>query len=178
MELLCTLASAYAYINIPSCQWCFVKHLCQCICQGPEFPCILLCSFVHMCQCILLAHVGKLVQLAVFCCPHARGSLMFVVVFVFPGRCAESLCTHASASVRGLHCPAFCCVHLCSCIYTCLELVLVSLCSQWSAVVHMHVNPLCLLYRQSACELFASPLLPQLKLTCLWAGCSWHVAVV
>ena len=35
---------------------------------------------------------------------------------------------------------AFCCVHLCTCVNACFELVLVSLYSQWSSVVHMHMD--------------------------------------
>ena len=66
---------------------------------------------------------------------------MFVVAFVFPGGSAESSCTSTSASARGLGSPAFSCVRLCSCAYACLELVLVSLCSQRSSVVHVRVDP-------------------------------------
>ena len=66
---------------------------------------------------------------------------MFVVAFVFPGGSAESSCTSASASVRGLHSPAICCLRLCSCAYACLELVLVNLCSQRSSGVHVRVDP-------------------------------------
>ena len=61
-------------------QQCFVRHLGQCICQGSAFPCVLLCLFVHLHQCILWACIGKPVQSAVFCCPHERGSLCFMVV--------------------------------------------------------------------------------------------------
>ena len=119
----------------------FWKHLCQCIHQGSVFPCILLCSFLHVRQNMILACVGKVVQSTIFCCSRARGSLVFVVAFVFPGGSAESSCTSASASVRGLGSPAFCCVRLCSCAYACLKLVLVSLCCQRSSVVHVRVDP-------------------------------------
>ena len=54
-------------------------HKRQCICQGSGFPCILLCSFVQLRLCMLEASIGKPVQSAVFCCPRARGSLIFVV---------------------------------------------------------------------------------------------------
>ena len=96
-------------------------------------------------QNMLLACVGKVVRSTIFCCPRARGSLVFVVAFVFPGRSAELSYTSASASVRGLRSPVFCCVPSCSCAYACLELVLVCLYSQRSSVVHVRVDPSCLL---------------------------------
>ena len=61
------------------CQCCFVRYWCQCICQGSALPCILLCLFLHLCQGILWASVNKPVLSAVFCCPHVRGSLLFIV---------------------------------------------------------------------------------------------------
>ena len=153
--LLCSLEgrwNSYAYSPVHTPMLTFLrasgvlwKHLCQCIRQGSAFPCILLYSFLHMRQNMLLACVGKVVRSTILCCRCARGSLVFVVAFVFPRGSAESSCTSASASVRGLRSPAFCCVRLCSCAYACLELVLVSLCSQRSSVVHVRVDPSCLL---------------------------------
>ena len=58
-------------------QQCFVRHLCQCMRQGSALPCILRCLFMHMRQCMRGASVGKPVQSAVFCFPHACGSLPF-----------------------------------------------------------------------------------------------------
>ena len=110
MKFLCTVASAYAHVNIPSCQRCFFwKHLCQCIRQGSAFPCILL--FLS-----------------------------------------------------------------CSCAYACSELVLVCLCSQRSFVVHVRVDPSCSAVLHSSIVSRLS--LPHPRLTCLWAGCGWHVAAV
>ena len=48
-------------------------------------------------------------------------------------------------TVRGLRSLAFCCVRLCTCGSACFELVLVSLCCQQFSVVHVRVNPPCLL---------------------------------
>lgn len=57
-----------------------MRHLRQCIHQRSAFPCLLQCSFVHLHQCMLWASIGKPVQSAVFCCPQAHGSLVFVAV--------------------------------------------------------------------------------------------------
>ena len=50
----------------------------------------------------------------------------------------------APVHVRGLRCIVFCCVRSCTCTSACLELALVSLYSQGSSVVHMHVDPSCI----------------------------------
>ena len=50
-----------------------------------------------------------------------------------------------SALVRGLRSLAFHCVRSCSYACACFELALVNLCNQPSAVVHMRVDPPCLL---------------------------------
>jgi len=54
--------------------------------------------------------------------------------------------TCASLSLRGLHSLVFYCVHSCTCASECFELnvALISPCSQWSFVVHMHMDPSCL----------------------------------
>ena len=74
-------------------------HKRQCICQGSGFTCILLCSFVQLRLCMLEASIGKPVQSAVFCCPRARGSLIFVVApFCIPA----SFLACSSYPTRGL----------------------------------------------------------------------------
>ena len=79
----------YCYAHVPVCspmskflhaQWCFVRHLCQCMLQGSAPPCILHCLFMHLHQCMHGASIGKPVQSAVFWCPRVRGSLVFFVV--------------------------------------------------------------------------------------------------
>lgn len=84
LEGLCNYCYAHAPEYLPMstflyAQRCFMRHLCQCICQGSAFPCILLCSFLRLCQFMLWASINKPVLLAVFCCPHVRGSLLFIV---------------------------------------------------------------------------------------------------
>ena len=130
-------------------------------------------------QNMLLACVGKVVRSTIFCCSRVRGSFVFIAAFVFPGGSAESSCTSASASVRGLRSPAFFCVRLCSCAYACLELVLVA-CAVSGLLLSTctWIPRLCcsaVLHSSIVSRLF---LLPHLRLTCLWAGCGWHVAVV
>ena len=83
---------------------------------------------------------------------------------MFPRQYVELLCICASAFpyVGVLLCPVvfcealapvhlsgvcvqvFCCVQSCTCTSACLELALVSLCSQWSSVVHMHMDASCI----------------------------------
>ena len=79
-ELLCTCASAFTYVNVPSCSTIFLRHLRQCTRQGFALPCTLRSLFMHLRQCMRGASVDKPVQSVVFCCPHARGSLVFLVV--------------------------------------------------------------------------------------------------
>ena len=76
-----------------------VIHKRQCICQGSAFPCILLCSFVQLRLCVLGASVGMPVQSAVFCCPRARGSFVFVVA---PFCIRASFLACSSYPTRGL----------------------------------------------------------------------------
>ena len=59
-----------------------------------------------------------------------------------PSGLFRATCT--SACVRGLCCQAFSCVRSCSCTSACLEPVLVSVCSQWSSVVHIQMAPSCI----------------------------------
>ena len=70
------------YVSFPSGQQGFARPLSQCL--SPGFLYFLLCLFVHQCQCMLIAHFGRPVQSGVFCCPPARGSLVFVVHLCFP----------------------------------------------------------------------------------------------
>ena len=83
---------------------------------------------------------------------------------MFPRQYVELLCTCASAflyvsvplspvvfcealapvHLSGVCVQAFCCVQSCTCTSACLELALVSLCSQWSSVVHMHMDASCI----------------------------------
>ena len=127
--------------------------------------------------CFELALVG--LRSAVFCCPHARGYLVFLVAFLSPGGSAELLCTCASpctsvnfslcqqclvgtgtcVSVKGLPSHAFCCVPLCTCASAYFKLTLVYLCSRRSFVVHLHVEPsffcsICVSWR--VCELLCT----------------------
>ena len=74
-------------------------HKRQCICQGSAFSCILLCSFVQLRLCVLGASVGMTVQSAVFRCPRARGSLVFVVA---PFCIRASFLACSSYTTRGL----------------------------------------------------------------------------
>ena len=60
-------------------QQCFERHLSRCIRQGSALPCISRCLFMHLHQCMPGASVGKPVQSAVLCCPHARVSFVFVI---------------------------------------------------------------------------------------------------
>ena len=53
----------------------------------------------------------------------------------------------------------FCCVCLCTCTSACFELVLVSLCSKQSSVVHMYMYPSHLLQHHSGCISIVSRLL-------------------
>ena len=53
--------------------------------------------------------------------------------------------TWTSATGRGLNSLAFCCVRSYTCSSACFEPALASLYSQWSSVIHMHVDPLYLL---------------------------------
>ena len=76
-ELLCTCASAFTYVNVPSCPTIFSRHLRQCLRQGSALPCTLRCLFMHLRQCMRGASVGKPVPTVVFCCPHVHGSLVF-----------------------------------------------------------------------------------------------------
>ena len=110
------LLSTCAWILRVCCSVCVPWRVCgivipkrQCICQGSAFPCILLCSFVQLHLCMLLACLGTVVRSTIFFCPRARGSFVFVVAFEFPGGSADSSYPSASASVRGLRSPAFCC---------------------------------------------------------------------
>ena len=52
--------------------------------------------------------------------------------------------TSTSARGRVQGSLAFCVVCSCTWASTCMEPALVNLCSQWSPVVHMHVDPSCL----------------------------------
>ena len=61
-------------------QWCFLRHLCQYVRQGPALPFIFLCLVVQLGQCMHRARIGEQVQSAVFCCPHTHGSPVFVVL--------------------------------------------------------------------------------------------------
>ena len=60
--------------------------------------------------------------------------------------------TSTSARGRVLGSLAFCVVCSCTWASTCMEPALVNLCSQWSHVVHMHVDPSCLLQCHSMFE--------------------------
>ena len=65
--------------------------------------------------------------------------------------CPEVFCEtltlmHSSGSTF----PCILRVHFCTCTSACIELALASLCSQWSSVVHMRMDPSCLLQRRSA----------------------------
>ena len=60
--------------------------------------------------------------------------------------------TSTSARGRVLGSLAFCVVCSCTWASTCMEPALVNLCSQWSPVVHMHVDPSCLLQHHSMFE--------------------------
>ena len=105
---LCGRRSSVVHVCVdPS---CLLQRLCsllnrhaqapgQCICQGSAFPCILLCSFVQLRLCMLGASVGKPVQSAVFCCPRARGFLVFVVA---PFCIRASFLACSSYPTRGL----------------------------------------------------------------------------
>ena len=89
-EWLCSLKGlhiCYAHMSMHSpvsmflhAQWCFERLLHHYMLQESAPPCILCCLFTHLHQCIRGASISKLVQSAVFCCAHACGSLMFVVV--------------------------------------------------------------------------------------------------
>ena len=65
----------------------------------------------------------------------------YVSVLSCPVVFCEALC--ASASIRGRFSLVFCSVPSYTCASACLELVLVSLYNQWSSVIHMHMDPLC-----------------------------------
>ena len=90
MQLLCTHASAFTFVYVPSC----LAGFCECIHQGFAFHCISLRSFLHLHQCMLWACFGKPVQSVVFCClwiPRVccRTILYFSIVsglFLFPYR--------------------------------------------------------------------------------------------
>ena len=69
---------------------------------------------------------------------HPPMSMFLCASGVLQGTCVSAL-------VRGMHSLAFHCVRSCSCGCACFELALVNLCSQWSAVVHMRMDPMCLL---------------------------------
>ena len=77
-ELFCTCASAFAYVNIPSCPTVFCEALAPMHAAGVCAP-LLFGLFMHLRQCMRGASIGKPVQSAVLCCPHVRGSLVFVV---------------------------------------------------------------------------------------------------
>ena len=64
MQLLCTHASAFTFVNVPSC----LAGFCEWIHQGFAFHCISLRLFVHLHQCMLWACIGKPVQSVVSCC--------------------------------------------------------------------------------------------------------------
>ena len=68
--------------------------------------------------------------------------------------------TCTGASSRGLRSQAFCCVCLCTYASACIELASVSLCSQRSSVVHMHMDPSCLLSHHSMNSSIVSGLFP------------------
>ena len=73
------LPNAHTPVHLPmsrllQTQGCYVRHLFQCIRYGSAFPFILLSSIV------LWASIGNPVQAAVFCHPHAHGSLVFAAV--------------------------------------------------------------------------------------------------
>ena len=59
-----------------------------------------------------------------------------------PVFCLAVVPVHPAGVCNPLH---FCFVCLCTCTIECVELALVNLCSQRSSVVHMCVDPLCLL---------------------------------
>ena len=79
-EFLCTLASAYAHVNIPSCQRCFLEALVP---VHPSRVCVSLHFTVFV-----LAH-----------CPRARRSLVFVVA---PFCIRASFLARSSYPTRGL----------------------------------------------------------------------------
>ena len=103
-----------AYINIPSCQQCFVQHFHYCISQESAFPCIQLCFFVPLRQCMLWARIGRPVQSAVFCCPGTHGSVVFSCSLMFvPSRVCrivmyvhQSICICQLSFVLAVSCEA------------------------------------------------------------------------
>ena len=83
-----------------------------------------------------------------------------------PSSVLWSICT--SSSIMGLCSLVFCCVHLCTHISVCFELVLVSLCSQRPSTVHICVsipNVHCSALLTSCIVSGLSPLLPSLVST-------------
>ena len=144
-EFLCTLASAYAHVNIPSCQRCFFGSTC-----ANAF--VRVCVPLHFAVFVLAHAPEHAFSLSWYCCA-VDDLLLSTCAWILRVCC--SVCV--SWRVCGIVIPkrqcicqgsAFPCILLfpsCSCAYACLELVLVCLCSQRSSVVHVRVDPSCLL---------------------------------